>query len=139
MLRRSNKLIVTELNQSLWQEWLGRTRHDLFHTPQYHRVQAEPDRSLAYLAAYGTPDKFLVLPYLLKPISMGGAADCGLREVTSVYGYSGSLAYNADNDDDFLNEAWRAISANWGDQGAARRPLVRIQPTDTAGSSPLCE
>jgi hypothetical protein len=62
VLRSSDKLVVLEMNQDLGQEWLGRTRHHLFHTAHYHGVQAEPNRAIAYLPVYGAPDKFVALP-----------------------------------------------------------------------------
>ena len=116
------------MHQDLWQEWLGRTRHDLFHTALSHRVQAEPDRALAYLAVYGDPDKFVSLPYLLKPISTcGDTVGSALKEVCSVYGYSGPLVYSCHNDRAFLNKAWRAMSRHWADQRAVSA-FVRVHP-----------
>jgi hypothetical protein len=114
------------MNQDLWQEWLGRTRHDLFHTAHYHRVQAGPARAIAYLAVYGTPDKFVALPYLLKPISARGDSSA-LKEVCSVYGYSGPLVYNCQNDSDFVIKAWGALSGHWADQRAVSA-FVRFHP-----------
>ena len=128
VLKSANKLIISELKNDLWKEWLDRTRHDVFHTANYHDAEAKANRATAYLAVYGKPEKFVALPYLLKSIpTCDNSVDSGLREVSSVYGYSGPLACNCQNDKDFQNQAWRAISAEWADQGAVSA-FVRFHP-----------
>lgn len=128
LLQRSEKLIIAEPLNNLWDQWLGVTRHDLFHTAVYHAVEAKADSSVAYIAVYGTQEKFLALPYLLKPVfSCDGTADPSLKEVTSVYGYSGPLACNCESDVDFRHQAWRAITRGWADQGAVSA-FIRFHP-----------
>jgi Acetyltransferase (GNAT) domain len=127
-LQSSNKLTILELKNDRWQGWLDRTRHDLYHTANYHGVEAEANTATGYLAVYGNADKFVALPYLLKSIlTCGGSAYSAVKEVTSAYGYSGPLACNCQNDIDFLNQAWRAISREWANQGAISA-FVRFHP-----------
>src|SRR5215469_7271100 len=128
VLHTSDKFAVLELNHDLWQEWLGRTPHDLFDTAHYHRAEAESNQAKAYLVVYGDPNKFVAVPYLLKPISTcGETVGSALKEVCSVYGYSGPLVYGCQNDRDFLNKAWRAVSRHWAEQRAVSA-FVRFHP-----------
>jgi hypothetical protein len=121
-------LIVSALTRDLWQDWLDRTRHDVFHTADYYRVEAEATGATAHLAVYGKPERFIAWPYLLKPISIGNSSvDPTCREVTCAYGYSGPLACQCQNDESFLKKAWEAISSEWAVQGAVSA-FVRFHP-----------
>lgn len=96
-----------------WDNWIGRANADFYHTSAYHQFIEEVSGNKAWLAVYGSDDKFIAWPYLIRPID--GTA---LFDGTSVYGYTGPVFANVmENDHVFLNEAWKLIHANWKEQG----------------------
>jgi hypothetical protein len=97
-----------------WDEWLRGVPHDFYHTAAYHAFSEADGQGAAYLAIYGTPDRYLAWPYLSNPVP-GQERAC---DITSVYGYPGPLAAGCDTGDPFLAEAWAALCAHWRERGA---------------------
>jgi hypothetical protein len=94
-----------------WSRWLEPVPHDFYHTAGYHRFSAESGEGRAFLAVYGSPDRYLAWPYLLRAISRERLCD-----VTSVYGYPGPLAFRCTAGDPFLDRARRGIEELWRSQ-----------------------
>jgi hypothetical protein len=67
---------------------------------------------------YGSKEKFVAWPYLLRNIESADDSDAKLRDVTSVYGYPGPLVHNCERDDEFLTRSWEAVVDAWRSQGA---------------------
>ncbi|MBI3695318.1 MAG: GNAT family N-acetyltransferase [Acidobacteria bacterium] len=104
-----------------WSLWLEPVAHDFYHTAAYHRFSEESGEGEGFLAVYGSRERFLAWPYLLRPLG-------SLRDITSVYGYSGPLAFGCRSYDDlFLNRARREIRELWRSQQAVSA-FTRLHP-----------
>ena len=104
-----------------WSRWLEALPHDFYHTAAYHRFSQESGEGEAVLAVYGSRERFLAWPYLLRPLGQ-------LRDITSVYGYSGPLAFGCQSHDDpFLNRARREIRELWRSEQAVSA-FTRLHP-----------
>lgn len=96
-----------------WGQWIDPIPHDFHHTAAYHRFSEEAGEGEGWLAVWGSAQRYLAWPYLLRPIEQAP----GLRDVTSVYGYAGPLVYGP-ADEAFLALAHRELAALWRSQGA---------------------
>jgi len=105
--------LVPAASPNLWGRWLDPLPHDFYHTASYHRFAEESGEGRAFLAVFGSPDRYLAWPYLLRPIDQ----DPSLFDVTSVYGYAGPLASGA-VDRAFLARAHQVLADLWRSQGA---------------------
>ena len=111
------KLLTTASAE--WDVWLSRVPHDFYHTAGYHRLAEASGEGRAFMAVYGDERRFLVWPYLLRPVSAcSGLEESHYTDVGSVYGYPGPLFHNADGGAEFLLSAWRALTENWRSQKA---------------------
>jgi hypothetical protein len=113
----NSSLLLLRPSDPGWNECLERVDHDFFHTAEYHHLSQVNGGGEAWLAIFGDRDKFLAWPYILQDIKGFGKTH-GLRDITSVYGYSGPLANNCRNDEDFLTTAWESVVEAWRTQGA---------------------
>ena len=95
-----------------WDEYLTRVPHDFFQTAKYHAFSAV-ESGEAWLLLYGNRDKFVAWPYLLQTVDAAAGLGTQLRDVTSVYGYSGPIAHNCLEDKEFLSKAWEAFVEAW--------------------------
>ena len=108
-----------------WSRWLEPAPHDFYHTAAYHRFSEESGEGQGMLAVYGSRDRFLAWPYLLRPLGQ-------LRDITSVYGYPGPVAFGCrgrppEHDDAFLDRARREIRELWRSQQAVSA-FTRLHP-----------
>lgn len=92
-----------------WAEVVGRLRHDVYHTPDYHCVPGFGREGEAFVFAYQEGDSVFLWPYLLTPTE--GAT--GYHDVTSVYGYAGPLS---SPDPEFVARGWNALLDHWRSQ-----------------------
>jgi len=113
---------VVPVDDPAWDEWLARTSHDVYHRAGYHTFATESDGGDALLVVVGNQDKGLAWPYILR--SVPGS---GLRDVTSVYGYPGPVAWGVDHDPAFIERAWACMTATWREQGAVTA-FTRFHP-----------
>jgi hypothetical protein len=97
-----------------WDLYIRRTQHDCFHTRKYHQLW-ETLGVEAWLAVYGTQERFVAWPYLLRQIQ--GESGQTYRDITCVYGYGGPVAKDCHAGDPFLVEAWKAFLRVWNEQG----------------------
>src|SRR5262245_8271992 len=97
------------LGDRAWDELLARLSHDVFHTPDYHRLSGFGHRGEARLFAYREGDASLFIwPHLAVPIP--GTTEC---DVSSVYGYPGPLS---NGDGEFVQRAWEAACDHWREE-----------------------
>jgi len=96
-----------------WDQWLERVPHDAFHTAAYHRVWQSAGEGEAWLAVFGSTERFLLWPYLLRPVGLSSGFGQELYDVSSVYGYSGPLVAGASPGDPFAAAAREAIFELW--------------------------
>jgi hypothetical protein len=113
---------VTDLldpQDARWDERLQDVPHDVYHGAGYHRYSAFSDGVTAFLAIVGDRDRGIAWPYLLRPVSaVAGLDGTGAKDVDSVYGYPGPLAWGCQPGDPFLARAWNDICDIWRSQGA---------------------
>jgi hypothetical protein len=103
----------------VWELQLDAVPHDFYHTAAYHMLAEECGEGQPLLAVYGTRDKFLAWPYVLRPLNeLPGMEHLTYTDVASVYGYPGPLACNCDGDAAFLSRAWSALVELWREQQA---------------------
>ena len=80
------------------QEWHGVlaqvAQHDFYHLAAYHRLAEERGEGTGHLFAYRDGEYTIALPLLLRPIEESGGE--AWNDATSVYGYAGPLASDAD-------------------------------------------
>jgi hypothetical protein len=92
-----------------WREVLDRVPHDVYHTPEYHRLQGFGQEGTPQAFVYEETDNAFLWPYLLT--SIAGAE--GYFDATSVYGYPGPVG---SPDSEFIARAWQALSDHWKSQ-----------------------
>ncbi len=105
--------LIPASEETEWRRWLAPARHDFYHTARYHQFSEQSGEGQAWLAVYGSAQRYLAWPYLLRPIP-----GSRLRDVTSVYGYPGPLWVGPASDDCFLARARRQIAELWRSQNA---------------------
>ena len=102
-----------------WESWLTPLKGDFQHSSGYHRLAESYGEGRGYLAVYGSRERYLAWPYLLRPVVAGATQDpTPYSDVTSVYGYPGPLGYNCASGDTFLEQAWEAMQDVWSSQHA---------------------
>jgi sugar O-acyltransferase (sialic acid O-acetyltransferase NeuD family) len=129
ILKPFERLTLISANSA--EEWNGyfeRARHDFFHTANYHQISESFGRGKGWLAVYGSGDKFIAWPYLLQEIEgFERAASGDLRDITSVYGYTGPIACGCEHDEEFLASAWNAFVDAWRSQSVVS-VFARLHP-----------
>ncbi len=99
--------IIGVEHRAEWEGVLSRSRtHDFYHLPSYHLLAEKRGEGKANLYVYQDGDRFVALPLLIRQIeTVSGleSAGQGLSDATSVYGYAGPLASEAELPDDFLD------------------------------------
>jgi hypothetical protein len=114
--------LISAAQTDRWSRWIDPIPHDCYHTAAYHRFSQESGEGEAWLAVWGSPERYLAWPYLLRPIDQAP----GLRDVTSVYGYAGPLLFGAP-DEQFLALAHCELAALWRCQRAVSA-FTRFHP-----------
>ncbi|MHB8458850.1 MAG: GNAT family N-acetyltransferase [Candidatus Limnocylindrales bacterium] len=111
-----------------WQATLRRAPHDVYHTAGYHQFAELSGEGRAHLAVVSDGPRGVAWPYLLRPVAVpGDLATSTARDVTSVYGYPGPVAWGCAPGDAFLVRAWREIVQVWRTQGAVSA-FTRFHP-----------
>ncbi|MGC1684418.1 MAG: NeuD/PglB/VioB family sugar acetyltransferase [Candidatus Acidiferrales bacterium] len=120
--------LISGSNTDAWNGYLERARHDFFHTANYHQISESFGRGKAWLAVYGSGDKFVAWPYLLQEIEgFERSSMSELRDITSVYGYTGPIACGCEHDEEFLASAWTAFVDAWRSQSIVS-VFARLHP-----------
>ena len=129
-----------EIDDPQWGDALGRLRHDMYHLPEYVRLDGEWNRAQpkAFLARAG--DRELFIPYLLRdcedlfPEAVGGER---VYDVVSPYGYPGLLLSDAARrSPEFAREAIDRLSETLREMGACSA-FFRMHPLLSDGLSEL--
>lgn len=120
-----------DVDDPQWRDVLGRLRHDLYHLPEYVRLDGEWNRArpMAFLARCG--DEELFVPYLLRRCD-DLFPDAGLGEpvydVVSPYGYPGLLLSDAAwKSRDFARAALQRLGESLREMGACSA-FLRMHP-----------
>ena len=122
-----SRAVVLQVNDPAWDQWMVRAPHDIYHTAAYHRFAQQQGEGTALLAVYGSPQRFIAWPYLLRRIEPHGSGSGDLYDITSVYGYTGPVAVGCEISDDFVKAAIAAIEDAWRSQHAVSA-FTRFHP-----------
>jgi hypothetical protein len=98
---------LLETDDPRWRDILGRTRHDVYHLPEYVAIEARRQQYSGGALAVGDRDRQLLIPVLFRrdPITSGGAESEAV-DVLSPYGYPGVIVSDAAKGDrDFIKTA----------------------------------
>lgn len=79
-------------DDSAWAAALGRTRHDVYHLPEYARLSRWTDQGDPGAFIYRDTDVTLVWPVLIRPVPQELGAERPWRDATGVYGYGSPVA-----------------------------------------------
>ena len=111
-----------------WDDWLIDVPRDVYHTAGYHAYAQGSGEGEPFLIVVGDRQRGFAWPYLLRTVSeVEGLAGAGGTDVTSVYGYSGPLAWGCAPGDPFLATAWSEVLSVWREQGAVSA-FTRFHP-----------
>jgi GNAT acetyltransferase-like protein len=129
-----------EIDDPRWLEALGRLRHDVYHLPEYVRLDGEWNqaRPRAFLARVGEAELFV--PYLLRRCDnlfadVGGGDE--VYDVVSPYGYPGLLLSDAARvSPDFAREAMQGLRETLREMGVCSA-FFRMHPLLSHGVSDL--
>lgn len=92
-----------------WDAWLRRAPHDFYHLARYHAFAESVGEGRPVMVVYGTEERFLAWPYLIRDIDRTHA------DASSVYGYSGPTGRGLD-DEAFRARAWSGLREVWAEQ-----------------------
>jgi hypothetical protein len=111
-----------------WEAWLRDVPRDVYHTAGYHAYAQGLGEGEPHLVVAGDRRRGMAWPYLLRSVSeVAGLAGSDARDVTSVYGYPGPLAWGCGPGDPFLAGAWAEVQAVWREQRAVSA-FTRFHP-----------
>lgn len=107
----SDQFRLVSADSSEWTEWISGAHHDFHHTAAHHRVWQQSGYGEGWLAVYGSSDRFVAWPYLLRPIESDVVP--GMFDITAVDGYAGPLSKGCSPDDPFVAAALDRIFDCW--------------------------
>ncbi len=111
-----------------WDGIVGRTAHDFFHTSRYHRLTEAFHGGKAWLAVCGNDEKFIAWAMIRQGLGVLNLTNAnGFSDLSSVYGYTGPIAYKSENDHVFLRAAWDAMKELWRSRHAVSA-FTRFHP-----------
>ncbi|WIM94227.1 GNAT family N-acetyltransferase [Actinoplanes oblitus] len=113
---------LLEPDDTAWAEALVRIRHDIYHLPDYARLDADLVGGTATAFRYDEADHVLLLPLILRPIP-----ETGLHDAVSPYGYPGPVSDVAPVNSGFWARAARALVALLNTHGVVTA-FVRLHP-----------
>ncbi|BCY13011.1 GNAT family N-acetyltransferase [Actinoplanes sp. L3-i22] len=113
---------LLEPDDTAWAEALDRTRHDIYHLPEYARLDARLSGGEATAFRYDEGGHVLLLPLVLRPVP-----ETGLIDATSPYGYPGPVSDVRPVDTGFWARAARAMVELLGTYGIVTT-FVRLNP-----------
>ncbi|SNY56527.1 GNAT family N-acetyltransferase [Paractinoplanes atraurantiacus] len=116
---------VLKPDDRAWADTLSRVRHDVYHRPEYARLDA--GSSIAF--RYAEAGRVLLLPLLLRPVP-----DTDLHDAVSPYGYPGPVS-NASSEG-FFERAWQAFKDLLCTRGVVTA-FVRLHPLLPVPTRPL--
>jgi ribosomal protein S18 acetylase RimI-like enzyme len=111
-----------------WDDWLTDVPHDIYHTAGYHSYSRGTGEGEPFMLVVGDQRRGLAWPYLLRQVSeVEHLAGSLATDVTSVYGYSGPLAWGCAPGDPFFAQAWSEVLGAWLSQGVVSA-FTRFHP-----------
>ncbi len=126
-------LQTLSLDDPRWLQALARTPHDVYHTPEYVRIDAQRMQATGEALLITDGDRQLFLPYLLRSCAqfLSGVPD-SVQDVISPYGYPGMLLSASARQASFAASAWSAVRESWSARGVCTA-FLRMHPILGAG------
>ncbi|GID94616.1 GNAT family N-acetyltransferase [Amorphoplanes digitatis] len=122
---------LLEPDDAAWTDALSRIRHDVYHLPEYVRIDAGLSGGAPAAYRYDEAGQVLLLPLVLRPVP-----DTDLRDAISPYGYPGPVADTADPA--FWSRAAAAMTESLRALGVITA-FVRLHPLLRAPAAALAE
>ncbi len=125
-----------KIDDPKWPEVLGRLPHDIYHLPEYVKIDGECNHAepKAFVAREG--EKELFIPYLVRrcdTLFPGADAAKNVLDVVSPYGYPGLLLSEAARTSpDFARSAMEQFCASLSEQGVCSA-FLRMHPLFSGG------
>jgi hypothetical protein len=107
-------------NDVEWADALSRAEHDVYHLPDYVRIDARLSNGRPVAFWYAEDDEVLLLPLVARPVP-----DSALSDAVSPYGYPGPIGSTADPA--FWTRAARAMTDLFRKEGLVTA-FVRLHP-----------
>jgi len=99
------EVALLEPDDAGWTDALSRVRHDVYHLPEYVRLDAGLSDGTPAAFRYDEADRTLLIPLILRPVP-----DTDLRDASSPYGYPGPVSTAGPNDTGFWFRAGRRMA-----------------------------
>lgn len=109
-------------DEAAWADTLSRIEHDVYHLPDYVRLDAHLSGGTPAAFHYGDAGRFLLIPLVRRAIP----GHCR-RDATSPYGYPGPVSNAGADDHDFWRDAGRALIDTLAADGLISA-FVRLHP-----------
>lgn len=109
-----------------WTQALARVDHDVYHLPEYVRLDAGRSGGTPVAFHYTDGDRIVLLPLVLRPIP-----DTDQLDATSPYGYPGPVSNAPPDDEAFWSSACRALTEVLCARGVVTA-FIRLHPLLTA-------
>jgi Acetyltransferase (GNAT) domain len=114
---RSIPVRVIGAGDPAWDEWLRDVPRDIYHTAGYHAFSGECGEGDPTLIVVGDRRRGIAWPYLLRRVDdVPELVGADARDVNSVYGYPGPLAWGCLPGDRFVARAWSEVVQVWRSQ-----------------------
>ena len=85
---------VVPASDGRWDAVLATVPHDVFHTAAFHRFASTIEQGEPWLAIVGDAERGVAWPYLLRELTgIEGLAATGARDIGSLHGYTGPVAW----------------------------------------------
>jgi hypothetical protein len=128
---------LLEPDDAAWADALSRLRHDVYHLPEYVRLDAGLSGGAPVAFRYDDAGRVLLLPLVLRPVP-----DTDLLDATSPYGYPGPVGDTADPA--FWSRAADAMAESLRARGivtafARLHPLLEASTTALAGAGTVVQ
>ena len=120
-------------DEAAWADTLSRIEHDVYHLPEYVRLDAQLSGGTPIAFRYMDAERFLLVPLVLEQIP-----GSYLRDAASPYGYSGPASNAGPDETDFWRAAGRAMIETLAADGVISA-FVRLHPLLTAPVATLAE
>ncbi|MFF5078702.1 GNAT family N-acetyltransferase [Actinoplanes sp. NPDC000266] len=117
---------IVKPDDRAWADTLSRVRHDVYHLPEYVRLDAGLSETRPIAFRYAEADRVLLLPLLLRRVP-----DTDLHDAVSPYGYPGPVSSL-----EFYERAWKAFQELLCTRGVVTA-FVRLHPLLPVPMAPL--
>lgn len=117
-----------EIDDPRWPRFLGGVRHDLYHRPDYVRIDARQMDAVAEAFVVQDDERLFFVPYLIRPCDpIFPTASTDAVDVVSPYGYPGMLFNEAGREPKFAQAAIETLQSQLKQRGVCSA-FFRLHP-----------